>query len=255
LIARSGAEDVDGARGVAQYARMLPEIERLLVLQDRDRKIRTLKLEQKAAPLERKDLDGKLASANTALETAKLKAKENEVERKKLEIEAQTKRDQIARFQTQKFQTRKNEEFQALNNEITRFEGEIRLLEDRELELMESAEKLKAAVADAEKAAQATRSSVQRQLADLDAKAEALQGQLEGIEKDRDTLASALDEELLDTYQRLFANKNEAVVPLEHDVCTGCHMKVIAQTAVSVKGGRSIVHCENCGRILYPGES
>jgi predicted nucleic acid-binding Zn-ribbon protein len=234
---------------------MLPEIERLLVLQDRDRKIRTLNLEQKAAPLERKDLDSKLSAANSALETAKLKTKENEVERKKLEIEVQTKRDQIARFQTQKFQTRKNEEFQALNNEITRFEKEIQEIEDRELELMESAEKLKASAAEAEKNAHTTRGLVQRQLADLDAKANALQAQLEEIEKDRNTLAGELDEDLIDTYQRLFANKHEAVVPLEHDVCTGCHMKVIAQTAVSVKGGRSIVHCENCGRILYPGES
>jgi predicted nucleic acid-binding Zn-ribbon protein len=234
---------------------MLPEIERLLVLQDRDRKIRTLKLEQKAAPLERKDLETKLTSANAALETAKLKAKENEVERKKLEIEAQTKRDQIARFQTQKFQTRKNEEFQALNNEITRFEGEVRLIEDRELDLMESAEKLKAAATEAEKTALATRVAVQKQLADLDAKAQALQAQLEKIEQDRNTLAGAIDEELIDTYQRLFSNKNEAVVPLDHEVCTGCHMKVIAQTSVSVKGGRSIVHCENCGRILYPSGS
>jgi predicted nucleic acid-binding Zn-ribbon protein len=244
-----------GARRVAQYARMLPEIERLLVLQDRDRKIRTLKLEQKAAPLERKDLDSKLTSANAALEAAKLKSKENEVERKKLEMDAQTRRDQIARFQTQKFQTRKNEEFQAFNNEITRFEGEVREIEDKELELMENAEKLKAVVAEAEKTAQATRAQVQRQLEDLDAKAKALQGQLEEIEKDRNAIAQDIDEDLIDTYQRLFTNKNEAVVPLEHDVCTGCHMKVIAQTAVSVKGGRSIVHCENCGRILYPGES
>ncbi len=234
---------------------MLPEIERLLVLQDRDRKIRTLKLEQKAAPLERKDLDNKLSAANIALETAKLKSKENEVERKKLELDAQTKRDQIAKLQTQKFQTRKNEEFQAFNNEITRFEGDVRVIEDQELELMESAEKLKSVAAEAERHAQATRTSVQRQLADLDLKAQALQAQLDDIEKERNTLAGEVEEDLLDTYQRLFNNKNEAVVPLEHDVCTGCHMKVIAQTAVSVKGGRSIVHCENCGRILYPGQS
>ena len=234
---------------------MLPEIERLLVLQDRDRKIRTLKIEQKAAPLERTDLDKKLTTANSALEATKLKVKENEVARKKLEIDAQTRRDQIARFQTQKFETRKNEEFQAFNNEITRFEGEVRVLEDQELEVMESAEKLKAIVAEAEKNAQATRASVERQLTDLAAKALALEAQLDALEKERNGLASAVDEDLIDTYQRLFSNKGEAVVPLEHDVCTGCHVKVIAQTAVTVKGGRSIVHCENCGRILYPGES
>jgi hypothetical protein len=120
---------------------MLPDIEKLLVIQDRDRKIRALKQESKLAPLERKDLDEKLVDAVKKLEAVKLKAKEIEVERKKLENEVQTKRDSIAKFQTQKFQTRKNEEFQALNNEIKRYEGEIQTIEDRELDLMESGDK------------------------------------------------------------------------------------------------------------------
>ena len=112
---------------------MLQEIEQLLTLQDRDRKIRALKNEIKLAPLQRKDLDARLAAAQHQLDAVKLKGKEIEVERKKLENEAQSKRDQIAKYNTQKFQTRKNEEFQALTNEIKRFEEEVRLVEDREL--------------------------------------------------------------------------------------------------------------------------
>jgi predicted nucleic acid-binding Zn-ribbon protein len=234
---------------------MLPEIERLLVLQDRDRKIRLLKQELQTAPVERKDLESRLTTTAGQLDAAKLKAKENEVERKKLENEAQTKRDQIARFQTQKFQTRKNEEFQALNNEIQRFEDEVRQLEDRELDLMESAEKLKAAVSEAEKAAQATKAQVERQLADLTAKTQAVEGQVHDLESERQTLAGEIDEDLRDTYQRLFTSKGEAIAPLEHDVCMGCHMKVTAQTSVFVRGGKGVIHCENCGRILYPGEN
>ncbi len=234
---------------------MLPEIERLLVLQDRDRKIRTLQQEVKMAPLERKELEAKLAAANAGLDAAKLKSKENEVERKKLEVDAQIRRDQIAKFNAQKFQTRKNEEFQAFNNEIKRFEEEIRVIEDKELDFMETAEKLKAAVAEADKNAQAMRASAQRQVTDLDAKAKAMETQLVELEKERTAFAAAIEEELVDTYERLFKNKGEAVVALDHDVCTGCHMKVIAQTSVLVRGRKTVVHCENCGRILYPAES
>jgi predicted nucleic acid-binding Zn-ribbon protein len=234
---------------------MLPEIERLLLLQDRDRKIRTLTQELKTAPLEKKELEVKLAGANSQLDAAKLKAKENEVERKKLEIDVQAKRDQIAKLQTQKFNTRKNEEFQAFNNEIKRYEEEISKIEDRELELMENAEKLKAISVEAEKVAVATRSSVERQIADLAAKTATVEGHLADLNTERAKLAGEIDEEVVDTYERLFKNKGEAVVPLEHDVCTGCHMKVIAQTSVIVRGQRTMANCENCGRILYPGES
>lgn len=206
------------------------------------------------APLESKELDEKLAAASKHLEAVKLKAKEIEVERKKLEIEAQTKRDTISKYQIQKFQTRKNEEFQALNNEITRYEGDIRGLEDRELELMESAETAKGLTAATDKETQAVKAQVERQLSDIKAKTAALAGQLSKLEKERAGLAESVEEDLLDTFNRLFANKSEAVVALDHDVCTGCHMKITTQTSVRVKGGREIVHCEQCGRILYAAE-
>ena len=230
---------------------MLPEIEKLLVLQDRDRKIRALQHQLKLAPTESKELDEKLATATKNLEGVKLKSKEIEVERKKLETEAQAKRDTIAKYQTQKFQTRKNEEFQALNNEIKRYENEIRSVEDRELELMESAETAKATVATTEKETQATKTQVERQLTDIAGKTGAVAAQLKELETERARLAEGVEEDLLDTYQRLFKNKNEAVVALEHDVCMGCHMKVTTQTVVRVKAKREIVNCEQCGRILY----
>ena len=231
--------------------RMLAEIEKLLVLQNRDRKIRTLRNELKMVPVERKNLEEKLSETQQSLETARLKGREIEVERKKLENEAQAKRDSIAKFQTQKFQTRKNEEFQALNNEITRFEGDIRTIEDRELELMESAETMKTTIAEADQQARSAKTLVEQQLADLTTKAQALEAQLDGLKTEREKLADGVEEDLLDTFNRIFTNKSEAVVLLEHDVCMGCHMKVTTQTAVRVRGGREIVHCEHCGRILY----
>ena len=231
---------------------MLQEIEQLLILQDRDQKIRALKNELKAAPAERKDFEAKLVASVRQFEAVKLRGKEIEVERKGLENEAQSKRDMIAKYQTQKFQTRKNEEFQALTNEIARFEGEIQKIEDRELELMENAEQMKATIAAAEKDAAATKDQVQRQLAHIEEKEVAIQAQLKELEAERAKLASGVDEDLLDTYDRLFTSKgNNAVVPLEHDVCMGCHMKLTSQTSVKVKSRRSVVHCEQCGRILY----
>ena len=231
---------------------MLPAIEQLLVLQDRDRKIRTLKQELKVAPLQRKDFDDKLTAANAKLEAAKLKSKELEVDRKNLEIEAQTKRTAIAKFQVQKFQTRKNEEFQALNSEISHHEEEVRKIEDRELELMESLETAKTAIAEADKQAKTAKTQTEQQLADLATKVAAMENQLHEVEAERAKLAEPVEEELLDTFNHLFANRGEAVVALDHEVCTGCHMKITTQTAVRVRGGREIVQCEQCSRILYP---
>ncbi|HWB59605.1 MAG TPA: C4-type zinc ribbon domain-containing protein [Chthoniobacteraceae bacterium] len=231
---------------------MLPEIEQLLVLQDCDRKIRTLKIELKVAPEERKDVEERLVANAAHLESQKQLAKNLEVEKKKLEVDAQAKRDQIGKFRGQQFQTRKNEEFQALGNEIKHAEADIQSIEDRELDIMDQIEKQRVANIATEQESAKAKSQLNQQLADIDAKTKALADQLAGLEADRAKLTAGIDEDLLSRYERLFASKGDlAVVPLEHEVCMGCHMKITTQTSVRVKAGKEIESCEQCGRILY----
>jgi predicted nucleic acid-binding Zn-ribbon protein len=195
-----------------------------------------------------------LAASAAGVDALKQKARQVEIERKKLELDVGTRTESISRLKTQQYQTRKNDEFQALGHEIERYENEIRKLEDQELELMIEADKLKAAVEAAEKSARATKDTISRQLTDLEAKSKALDSQQRELEKDRTTLAAEIDADLLDQFERLFNSKGDAaVVAVEHGVCTGCHMKVTTATASRVKAGKEIVNCENCGRILFLG--
>jgi predicted nucleic acid-binding Zn-ribbon protein len=234
---------------------MLPSIERLLILQDRDQKIRTLRLELKNLPEERMSITAKLAAGSSQLDAVKQRARDIELEKKKLEIEAQAKRDSIAKYRTQQFQTRKNEEFQALGNEIKRFEADIEKTEDREIELMEEAEQVKAKLSQAEKEHSAAKAQTERQLTEIASKVDAIEAQLKELEAEREKLAEGIDEDLLYQYNRLFVNKGGlAVVALEHETCMGCHMKLTTQTAVRVKGSKEILNCEQCGRILYYSE-
>jgi len=226
-----------------------------LILQDRDQKIRLLRLELANLPGERAGLDASLASETSRLDTAKLKSREIEVEKKKLEVEAQAKRDSIAKFRTQQFQTRKNEEYQALSNEIKRYEGDIEKIEDREIELMEEAEQMKGTVAAAEKEHAQMKAHASRQIAEIESKVKAIEAQVAELDAEREKLAVDIDEDLLYQYNKLFVNKGGlAVVALEHETCMGCHMKLTTQTAVRVKGNKDILNCEQCGRILYYAE-
>src|SRR5207244_5781541 len=97
------------------------------------------------------------------------------IESKRLELDVGTRNESIARFKTQQYQTRKNDEFQAMGNEIQRYEDEIRKLEDQELELMEQGDKLKVEVTAEEKKASATKDSISRQVNDLGEKSKALE--------------------------------------------------------------------------------
>ena len=233
---------------------MHSELEQLLVLQDRQQKIRQIQTEIKTLPLERAYLESQLAATAGGVELLKQKGRQVEVERKRLELDVGTRTESISRLKTQQYQTRKNEEFRAIGHEIERYENEIRKLEDQELELMIEADKLKGEIEVADKSARATKDSITRQLTDLETKSKALGSQQQELETEREALASKIDADLLDQFERMFNSKGDAaIVAVEHGVCTGCHMKVTTATAARVKAGKEIVTCEQCGRILYLG--
>ena len=231
---------------------MHPDLEQLLVLQDRQQKIKQIQIEVETLPLQKKSLEAQLAASVAGVEVIKQKARRVEMDRKKLELDVGTRTESISRLKTQQYQTRKNDEFQAIGHEIERYENEIRKIEDEELELMMEADKLKADLGIEEKKAATVKESVARQTADLEVKSKTLESRLEELTKERAGIAGKIDEDLLGRFERLFKSKGDAVVvPLEHEVCTGCHMKVTTQTAHRAKAGKEIVSCDNCGRILY----
>jgi predicted nucleic acid-binding Zn-ribbon protein len=228
------------------------ELEQLLILQDRQQKIRQIENEIKNLPLQRKRLESQLAESVTSLDAIKQRARQVEVDRKKLELDVGTRNESINRLKTQQYQTRKNDEFQAMGHEIQRYEEEIRKLEDQELELMEQGDKLKVEVTAEEKKSAATKDSIARQMNDLGEKSKVLETRLLELSKERKELAEKMDEDVVGRFERLFVSKGDsAIVAIEHGVCTGCHMKLTIATVKAAEGGKEIVNCEQCGRILY----
>lgn len=234
---------------------MHTDLEQLLIIQDRQQKIRQIQAEIRTLPQQKANLDAQLAASVAGVEALKQKGRQVEVDRKNLELDVGTRSNSIAKLRTQQYETRKNDEFAAMGNEIQRYENEIKKIEDDELELMLQADKLKAELVEEEKKAGATKESISRQLVDLDEKSKTLEARLQELTKERAELATKIDEDLLDRFDRLFESKGDAaIVALEHNVCTGCHMKVTTATVMHAKAGKEIVNCEQCGRILYSAE-
>src|SRR5258705_5811801 len=170
---------------------MLDVIEKLLILQDRDRKIRRLRGELTHIEPERQALRARAADSQKTLEKAKERVKQIESDRKNLELEVESKKQLIAKYSLQQFQTRKNEEYRALAHEIDSCKGEIVKIEDSELELMEQAEATQKEVVRANHAATETRKLVEEQTTQLGAREQALKKELAELEINREELAAA----------------------------------------------------------------
>jgi uncharacterized protein len=231
---------------------MLPILEKLLVLQDRDRRIAQLKAERTRIPEQITVAEERLKAESTQLDSLRDQAKHIEAERKKLEIDAESKRAQIAKYRTQLSQIKSNTEYQALLKEIAKVEEEIDEIETHELEVMEKGDQLQPAVKTEQVALKEVASKVETERADLQKRVAMIEQELEQLQAERQKLTQEVDTGALNRYERLMRSKNDfAIVPIRNGNCGGCHLHIPPQLVHNAKHGTELTSCDYCGRILY----
>jgi hypothetical protein len=231
---------------------MLDAIQKLLVLQDRDRKILQLREELTRIPPERNELQARVTNLQSQLEASRLRMKQLESERKRLELDVEAKQQLINRYSLQQYQTKKNEEYRALTHEIDTCKADIRGLEDQQLDFMEQGEQAQQEATSLAQTLAETQRTVESRLADLAAAEASLRSQLAQLESERSQLAAEVEEQVCARYERLLKQKGgSVVVPIDRGVCGGCHMQISRHLVVACIADQEIVTCPNCGRLLY----
>ena len=231
---------------------MLDTLEKLLVVQDRDRRIAQLKSEATRIPAEITAAEQRVKAELSRLENAKNELKHIESERKKLEIDAESKGQQITKYRLQLNQIKSNTEYQALLKEIAKAEDEIRRIEDVELDIMEKLEKLQPALKQEQAQLKEITAKGEAEKADLQKRARLIQEELEQLRNERAQLVAVVDPDLLVRYERLLRSKGDlAIVPIKHGNCGGCHLNIPPQLVHDAKDGRELTSCSYCGRIIY----
>jgi len=231
---------------------MLPVIEKLLILQDRDRQLLKVQDELSRIGPERLELQSKLTAGQGALEAAKHKVKQIETERKKLELEVEAKKQLIEKYSLQQFQTKKNEEYRALAHEIETCKEAIVKLDDQQIELMEQIETAQKQVSAAALAVADAKKTIDSRIADIGVGEANLQKELAQLQSNRSELAAAVDEITRSRYERLLKQKGQnVIVGIQHGVCGGCHMQLSRSVIVTCQADQEIITCPNCARILF----
>jgi uncharacterized protein len=232
--------------------KMLPVIENLLILQDRDRKIMRIEAELANLGPERAALEQRAQRAQTQADAGKQKAKQLESDRKKLELDVEAKKGLIEKYSLQQFQTKKNEEYRALAHEIEMCKEAISKIEDEQLAVMEQVDTANREAAEISKASTATVKEVELARSALADKETRLKRELAELKGDYARLESAVEEGVRDRYIRLRKQRGASVVVgIDRGICGGCHMKLPMQIVLSCQAQQELVNCINCGRILY----
>ena len=231
---------------------MLPTIEQLLVLQDRDRRLLRLRAELDTVPGQRQALQSKAARTQAVFEEVKKQFGQFESDRRRLELEVDSMKQRIAKLQVEQQGTRSNDQYKAFQHQIETTQAEISKLEDQQLVLMEQGETAAREVAAASKIASAQKAESDSALADLATREANMRRELAEVGADRAKLGEVIDPTQLARYDRILKNRGESVVVgVTNTVCGGCHMKLPMQTFLETKAQVNVTYCPNCGRILY----
>ena len=82
------------------------------------------------------------------------------------------------------------------------------------------------------------------------------ENELASLAEGEQRIAPDLDSDTLFKFDRIIKNKQGVgIVPVQGNVCMGCHMILSAQFAIEVREGKNIMYCPYCSRILYYQES
>ena len=73
--------------------------------------------------------------------------------------------------------------------------------------------------------------------------------QLGALQKAREDLATDIDAELMQSYNKLTGRYKRAVVPVKNNVCLACFLK--QPTQYSTEQMEEVRTCQSCSRILY----
>jgi predicted nucleic acid-binding Zn-ribbon protein len=143
-------------------------------------------------------------------------------------------------------------ELAALENEEQALARTLSQLEDRELELMASAEQAESSMVTATQRLQEELERWRREGSAAHDHIDRLEAEVEKLQLQRAELAAQISPANLRAYERLRPRKGgRAVALVQNNMCQACRVTLPSGDVARARGADPPRTCENCGRILY----
>jgi len=231
---------------------MNADLEHVIALQRLD------SAEQEAArrladePEREKSFVERLETARERLASAKKQLADNQEARRAIEKEVAVHQGRLSKFRETAMAVKTNQEYHAVQKEITYAQSEIKALEEKVLERMIEADELTATVKRAETELAGEQKTVEadrRAMATENAELTALRAR---VAEERSAVVSGMDKRVLAIFEVVARRRHGIAVAEARDgICTICHVRLRPQVFNSVRRNTEIIQCDTCQRILY----
>ncbi len=230
-----------------------PQIEKLLIVQDRDMSLQKIERELDRIPLERASIEKSIQNEEANIEEARRSLKEKEVQRHEIDVEVKAKESAIQRFRNQQLEVKKNEEYRALTHQIEQLEAEISEQEGKEIELMLEIDEVKATFEAARGTIEARIQAQRDEIVKLGEREKNLQQTVQTSKAEVEAARAQADASFLGHYDRVkkLTKRAPYVVPIEGHKCGGCHLRVSNEVSKNATNHGEPHFCDQCARMVY----
>jgi predicted nucleic acid-binding Zn-ribbon protein len=203
-------------------------------------------------PEREKALEARLEAARQRVASSKERLSENQTARRTVEKDVAMHQGRLSKFREQAMAVKTNQEYHAVQKEIEFALGEIKVLEDKILELMVEADDLTALVKRAETELAAEQKGGDAERREMVAELADLKSSLERIAVERAEVVRGLDPRALAIFELVSRRRNGVGVAQARDgICTVCHVRLRPQVFNSILRNDQIIQCDSCQRIMY----
>jgi hypothetical protein len=197
------------------------------------------------------NINGEITTLETEIAENERKLLESKKKQKQIELDIETDKEDLAKYQKQMKVIKTNKEYDALITEIDNRKQRISDNEDEILKLMGIVDECTEKLGQLKSNLEETRETTKAHLENLKIEMGTLESKINEKIKQRAGLIKNIDRKALSMYERIRKGKGGmAVVPIRRKACGGCYKQIPPQMTQEIRRGDKIFTCDSCGRIL-----
>jgi predicted nucleic acid-binding Zn-ribbon protein len=229
-----------------------PDVQKLLQVQGVDQKVARLRRQSDSIPLEESQRLAKLNALRQAVADQTEEKTRSDLRTRELELSIKQSDNEIKNLEGKLGEIKNNAEYQAILFQIEAVKKERDSYEEETLVLLDKAGPLDESL----QAAEATLAAEEAVFAEFKAKSETLlaeqESEIRKVGAGRDALLEGIPIELVEEYTRIFDKRESlAICAAENQYCQGCYTQFTMNDLARLQGGKVVIRCESCKRILY----
>ena len=224
----------------------------LYEFQQIDAEILTLDNKLKSVPLKIKKADAELQLHQQKLQDKQAQLVDAEKLQRSKTAELEMEGEQRGKYQAQLREVKSNEEYQALDNQISFVQEKEAEIEDEILSAMLQIDQLNEELAQQQKEFQSEQEKHNAQRAEYEQEAKDLKAEIVKWQGKQQDFSAQIDSGLIDQYQARFKRYRKGLVSLVvENACGNCHLTIPPQTLQEARRYDQLIRCGSCRLILY----